>query len=279
MSELVLIQGKPVPAFEYAGQRVTTFKQIDELHQRPAGTAKRNFKQHRHHFKKGHHYWELTRDEIRTEFPTAPFGRNAPSGIVLSERGYFMLTKPFTDDLSWLIFEDMSEHYFVAIHQPTPMLTGQAAINHVADALQDPAFMTEALHQMIIKAQVLQEQLAAVAPDVAFARKVQGSAGSLTVGQAAKVCGDIGRNRLYQWLIEHGFLMRDKMPYQWGIEQGLFEVRINVSNGEGKTFSWVQVLITPKGLARIMREMGCGQSLALELDANPSVPALPGGVL
>ena len=42
-----LINEKFIEIKEYKGQRVVTFKDIDTLHQRPAGTASRNFKANR----------------------------------------------------------------------------------------------------------------------------------------------------------------------------------------------------------------------------------------
>ena len=74
---------------------------------------------------------------------------------------------------------------------------------------------------------------------------------------------------MFEWLREHGYLMKGNMPYQWCINQGLFEVRISVSNAERKTFSYAQPLITGKGLLRVQRQMGCGESMPFELDANP----------
>jgi hypothetical protein len=39
----VTINNKQLPAVEYRGQRVVTLAMIDEVHQRPEGTAGRNF--------------------------------------------------------------------------------------------------------------------------------------------------------------------------------------------------------------------------------------------
>jgi len=94
---------------EHKGQRVVTFKDIDEVHGRVEGTASRNFKSNRKHFVEGTHYYLLTRDDFRPEFE---FGKNAPSGTLITERGYLLLVKSFTDDLSWEIQDKLVESYF-----------------------------------------------------------------------------------------------------------------------------------------------------------------------
>lgn len=266
MSELVHIQGKPVQAFEYAGQRVTTFKQIDELHQRPAGTASRNFRANRHHFKEGHHYWELSRDVWRRDIGLAgAFSPKAPSGIVLSERGYLLLTKPFTDDLSWLVQEEMVERFF----NPAEPVQG-VSVSEMAVMLQDPAFMAKAFGEMIAKAQQLEGQVRELAPKAEFADVVSGAHGSLTVAQAAKVLGYKWPRQLFRWLKENDYLMGNNMPYQHWLNRGLFEVRMTTFNKGDATFNHTQPLITGKGMVHLQQVLGAAQSVALELDANPS---------
>lgn len=40
MTELVNVEGTELAVREYDGQRVVTFRDIDEVHRRPSGTAK-----------------------------------------------------------------------------------------------------------------------------------------------------------------------------------------------------------------------------------------------
>ena len=47
------IQGTEIQIKEYNSQRVVTFKDIDTVHKRPDGTAKRNFKANRQRFISG----------------------------------------------------------------------------------------------------------------------------------------------------------------------------------------------------------------------------------
>ena len=124
MAELVKIEGTELAIREYNGQRVVTFKDIDTVHQRPSGTARRNFKHHQKYFEEGKHYFALKADEAAQENPNV---RNShirnivvPNrGItVLTERGYLMLVKAFTDDLSWKVQDELISGYFKANAQP-----------------------------------------------------------------------------------------------------------------------------------------------------------------
>jgi len=115
MNEIAIYtQAQPLAVKEYQGQRVITFKDIDTLHQRPEGTASRNFRANRVRFIEGEDFFtvELTADEIRRQFGA---GKNAGrSMIVLTKMGYLMLVKSFTDDLAWMVQRQLVRSYFEA---------------------------------------------------------------------------------------------------------------------------------------------------------------------
>ncbi len=82
----------------FVGKRVVTFKDIDTVHKRPDGTARRNFNQNRQRFISGVDFYsvEITNDEFRRQFGIS---KNAGRTITLiTETGYLMLMKSFTDD-------------------------------------------------------------------------------------------------------------------------------------------------------------------------------------
>ncbi len=91
----------------YNGKRVVTFKDIDTVHGRPEGTAGRNFRKNKEHFIEGVDYFKIQPDEIRRVGITSPNG-----GIVLTESGYLMLAKSFTDDLAWKVQRELVNSYF-----------------------------------------------------------------------------------------------------------------------------------------------------------------------
>lgn len=108
----VTINNKQLPAVEYRGQRVVTFAMIDEVHQRPEGTARAAFNRNRSHFIEGVDFLEMTADVIRTESLSDAFAARTAKGIILFESGYLMLTKPFNDELAWLVQRELVNSYF-----------------------------------------------------------------------------------------------------------------------------------------------------------------------
>jgi len=63
------------------------------------GTAGRNFRDNRKHFIEGEDYFRRNSSQAKSEF-----GIVAPNGLVLvTEQGYLMLVKSFTDDLAWKV--------------------------------------------------------------------------------------------------------------------------------------------------------------------------------
>lgn len=108
----VEINDYALPVKEYQGQRVVTLREIDEIHGRAPGTAKRNFNKNRKYFIEGKHYFKITSNEIRT-IEMAGLPDKAPNGInIFTMRGYLLLVKSFTDNLSWRIQDMLVETYF-----------------------------------------------------------------------------------------------------------------------------------------------------------------------
>lgn len=113
MNEVITIENTEMQIREYNGQRVVTFKDIDEVHQRPNGTAKRNFTRNKKHFIENEDYFVVTREDVGTNFvPTYGFNEKAPSGILVTETGYLMLVKSLRDDLSWDVQRQLVKAYF-----------------------------------------------------------------------------------------------------------------------------------------------------------------------
>lgn len=115
---LVTIHKTQLPVVEYRGQRVVTLAMIDQVHERPEGTARRNFNEHRGRFNPERHFFEVTADDIRTQSIEQAFAPRTSKGVLITERGYLMLVKAFTDDLAWEVQEQLVERYF----RPAPAL-------------------------------------------------------------------------------------------------------------------------------------------------------------
>ncbi|NJI81882.1 ORF6N domain-containing protein [Clostridioides difficile] len=113
MSNLVLINNQELQVKEFNNQRVVTFKEIDKVHERVEGTAGRNFRENKKHFIKDEDYFYLEGKELSTIKQTTNFvGSNARELILLTETGYLMLVKSFTDDLAWKVQRQLVNSYF-----------------------------------------------------------------------------------------------------------------------------------------------------------------------
>lgn len=113
MSQLVKIEAnnysKNIAIKEVNEKRVVTFKDIDELHQRPEGTAKRNFNENKKRLVEGEDYFLISHDQ-RYEFRTLEIPNRGL--IVITESGYLMLVKSFGDDLAWEVQRQLVNSYF-----------------------------------------------------------------------------------------------------------------------------------------------------------------------
>lgn len=110
---------------EFDGKRVITLRDIDTVHERPNGTARRNFEKNKQRFVKDVDYIERNSFEARNEF-----GIKTPSKLILiTEMGYLMLVKSFTDELAWRVQRELVSTYFRVPEPPMKaMLHGQSMV-------------------------------------------------------------------------------------------------------------------------------------------------------
>ena len=108
MKGVITIENTEMQIREYNGERVVTFKDIDMVHQRADGTASRNFRKNKKHFIEGVDYIRRNSSEAKREYDII-----APNGLTLvTESGYLLLVKYFTDDLSWKVQRQLVDVYF-----------------------------------------------------------------------------------------------------------------------------------------------------------------------
>lgn len=111
--EVVKIGNNELQIKVYEGQRVVTFKDIDRVHERETETAKYRFRDNKKHFIHGVDYFEITKKNVGANFATTyGFSNKAPKGILLTESGYLMIVKSFTDDLAWKVQRQLVNSYF-----------------------------------------------------------------------------------------------------------------------------------------------------------------------
>ena len=115
---------------------------VDKVHCRPDDHASRTFRQNRKHFVEGEDFY-LIEFSQKGEFHR--YGISVPPRglIVLTESGYLLLVKSFTDDLAWQVQKQLIKVYFRANAQvapaaapPIPVLYEKITREQVAELTQ-----------------------------------------------------------------------------------------------------------------------------------------------
>lgn len=118
MTELVNVEGTELSIREYNGQMVVTFDDIDLVHKRPSGTARKAFNRNKRHFINGVDYIVLEKESSNVHRVDIRNIDIPNRGItVFTESGYLMLVKPFKDDLSWNVQRTLVNAYFAVKNQ------------------------------------------------------------------------------------------------------------------------------------------------------------------
>lgn len=115
MNEVISVYGTDLEIKEYMGRRVVTFNDIDAVHQRLSGTARKRFNDNRKHFINCVDFFKIKQpSEIRTLGIERPQGGLPQEVTLITETGYLMLVKSFTDDLAWEVQRKLVSSYFRA---------------------------------------------------------------------------------------------------------------------------------------------------------------------
>ena len=126
MNDLITIGNTQFTAKTLDGKPVLTFRDIDAIHHRPDGTAKRNFNTNRQRFIEGEDFFKITPDEFRTAIGDMN-SRQQNDVTLVTESGYLMIVKSFTDDWAWEVQRKLVKTYFrakeLAAEKPKPMST------------------------------------------------------------------------------------------------------------------------------------------------------------
>lgn len=223
---------------------MVTLKEIDQCHGRPDGTARRNFNQNKQHLIEGVDYFIINQpNEIRTLGITRPQGGVSKTVTLLTESGYLMLVKSFTDDLAWDVQRQLVNTYFrnqgltsteikvcdestdkiidaylPQADEPTRMLLRATfmAMNNLSNQVGVLKTENKALEaENTKKENIIQENQ----PKVDFAEGITASKGTISMSQFAKMVSKetgktIGRNAILLWLRQQKILMRTNEPYQ-----------------------------------------------------------------
>ncbi|MFR0018263.1 MAG: ORF6N domain-containing protein [Clostridium paraputrificum] len=98
-NQIIKINNTDLSVKELKGQRVVTFKDIDMLHERVEGTARKNFGNNKKHFILGEDYIVIKPSDVNN----FPIPINNAGLTLITESGYLMLVKSLQDDLAWRV--------------------------------------------------------------------------------------------------------------------------------------------------------------------------------
>ena len=96
-------------------------------------------------------------------------------------------------------------------------------------------------------------QITEMKPKALFADAVEASRTSILVGELAKLIRqngvNIGQNRLFKWMRENGFIMRNQnIPTQRSMDMGLMEIKERtINNPDGTVRITRTIMVTGKG--------------------------------
>lgn len=115
-----------VPVIEFNSERVLTLNLIDNLHRAPANSAYNIFRQNQSKLQLNKHYYHAfaTDHAFAASYPH-PIPHDGL--ILITQRGYSMLVKAFTDDFSWQVQEQLADAYFDAQRILSP---AEQLVNH-----------------------------------------------------------------------------------------------------------------------------------------------------
>ncbi len=255
MNNEIVINNTPLEIKEFNGQRVVTLKDIDTVHNRPDGTAKRNFNINRDRFIDGEDFFILKPSDIqKDEFRTSEI--NNRGTIFVTESGYLMLVKSFTDDLAWSVQRQLVRTYFRAKALESYLIDDpiRRAERWIEEQKERLALQTTV--------DVQKRQIAEMKPKAKYCDTVLNSKGLFTINSIAK---DYGKSAV--WL--NKWLHAKQIQYKQGEVWMLYQAYANNGYTQSKTSTFIgtdgeqhsksHTYWTPKGrlfLYELLKENG-----------------------
>lgn len=129
-----------------------------------------------------------------------------------------------------------------------------------------PGNYIEALEQLLEKAKQIEKQQKLIEFQTAkierdktkldFLQDVFRSRDTITLQEAAKAIDlEMGQNRLFRFLRDHGIFMKNNQPYQKYVDQGYFRMVAEKYNRGSKPAVYMKTVVLPKGLEFIYRKI------------------------
>ena len=190
-------------------------------------------------------------------------GSNRTKNIfLLSERGYAKLIKIMDTDLAWEIHDRLMDEYFTMreIINSNEQLKANLLLQ-IYNGGQEGVIASKQLTEIEVQEATtpLLNKIEEDKPLVEFAETISQASDSIDIGTFSKLVKDqdikIGRNKLFEWLRDNGYLMKSNIPYQKYIDNNYFEIveyTYKTPYGEKLT---TKTLITGLGQVKIIEKL------------------------
>ena len=181
---------------------------------------------------------------------------------LLSEQGYMLLVGFMKSEKAKEVRKRLRREYFAMreVINSNEQIKAQLLLD-IYNGGQNAVMSSKKLAEMEVKEATtpLIEKIEQDRPYTVFAKHVTDSSDTVDVGEFSKIVKNenikIGRNRLFDWLRNSGYLMSNNTPYQKYINDGYFKVIETIRNTPYGTKIFPKTLITGKGQVNLVERL------------------------
>lgn len=179
--------------------------------------------------------------------------RGNPNQVVINESGLYSLILSSKMPNAKRFKHWVTSEVLPAIRKHGAYMTDQKAF----DVVHNKNGLADLLQQAADQLKSKDIQIEEMKPKARFADSVTASKSTILIGELAKIIRgngvDIGANRLFRWMREHGYLINRKgsdwnMPTQKAMDLGLFKIKETaINHSDGTTSISKTTKVTGKG--------------------------------
>ncbi|MES5130674.1 phage antirepressor [Lactobacillus iners] len=209
------------------------------------------------------------RDHVDEEDKTVneSFTVNGTKAVLINESGLYSLILSSKMPNAKKFKRWVTSEVLPAIVHKGVYMTDKKAYDITHD--RSGATLADLLQQAADQLKQKDIQIAEMKPKALFADAVATSNRSILVGELAKLIRqngvDIGQNRLFIWLREHGYLIKRKgtdynMPTQKSVAMGIFQIKeTSITHSNGTVTLTKTAKVTGKGQQYFINKFLCSQ--------------------
>lgn len=200
--------------------------------------------------KSGKEYASVRWERVEQYLAEFGFAHKWAKGDFIPENIFYRLAMKAKNETAEKFQALVADEIIPSIRKTGGYIAGQ-------EAMSDAELMAKALLVAQRQIEERNKQIAAMHPKALFADAVSASKTSILVGDLAKLLKqngvDVGQKRLFQWLRNNGYLIKQQgaswnMPTQRAMELGLFEVKETpIIHSDGHISVSKTVKVTGKG--------------------------------